>query len=86
MGIETLTDEIIAQLLNCPKRVENPQAREKQEGKQLKRDYRIVSDDGWPSLRLVHTAKHHNCGGLQRRAAVAFKNRGGCDAAALQWQ
>lgn len=46
MGIETLTDEKIAQLLACPKRVENPQAREKQEGKHLRRDYRVVSDDG----------------------------------------
>lgn len=46
MGIETLTDEKIAQLLACAKRVENPQARERQEGKHLRRDYRIVSDDG----------------------------------------
>ncbi|MBZ4212078.1 MAG: hypothetical protein LAD29_13185 [Rhodoferax sp.] len=46
MGIETLTDEKIAQLLATPKRVENPQAREKQEGQHIKRDYRIVSDDG----------------------------------------
>ncbi len=46
MGIETLTDEIIAQLLTCPKRVENPQAREKPEGKHLRRDFRVISDDG----------------------------------------
>ena len=46
MGIETLTDERIAQLLACPKRVENPQAREKQEGKHLRRDFRVVSDGG----------------------------------------
>ena len=46
MGIETLTDERIAQLIECPKRVENPQAREKQEGKHIRRDFRIVSDDG----------------------------------------
>ena len=46
MGIETLTDEKIAQLLACTKRVENPQARERQEGKHLRRDYRVVSDDG----------------------------------------
>lgn len=46
MGIEALTDEKIAQLLTCPKRVENPQAREKQEGKHLRRDFRVVSDDG----------------------------------------
>ena len=46
MGLETLTDEKIAQLLACAKRVENPQARERQEGKHLRRDYRIASDDG----------------------------------------
>lgn len=46
MGIETLTDEQIAQLLAVPKRVENPQARERQEGQHLRRDYRVVSEDG----------------------------------------
>lgn len=46
MGIETLTDEKIVQLLACPKRVENPQAREKLEGKHRRRDYRVVSVDG----------------------------------------
>lgn len=46
MGIETLTDAKIAQLLTVPKRVENPQAREKPEGKHLRRDFRVVSDDG----------------------------------------
>ena len=46
MGLETLTDEKIAQLLACPKRVENPQSREKTEGKHKRRDYRVISDDG----------------------------------------
>lgn len=46
MGIETLTDDKIAQLLTAPKHVENPLAREKLEGKHLRRDYRVVSDDG----------------------------------------
>lgn len=46
MGMETLTDEQIAQLLAVPKRVENPQARERQEGKHTRRDYRVVSEDG----------------------------------------
>jgi hypothetical protein len=46
MGIETLTDNKIAQLLATPKHAENPQAREKQEGQHLRRDYRIVSVDG----------------------------------------
>jgi hypothetical protein len=46
MGLETLTDEKIAQLLTLPKRVENPQAREKTEGRHKRRDYRVVSEDG----------------------------------------
>lgn len=46
MGLETLTDEKIAQLLALPKRVENPQSREKAEAKHKRRDYRVVSDDG----------------------------------------
>ena len=46
MGIETLTDDMIAELLACPKRVENPQAREKVEGKHRRRDYRVLSEDG----------------------------------------
>lgn len=46
MGIETLTDDKIAQLLSCSKRVENPLAREKTEGKHRRRDFRVVSDDG----------------------------------------
>ena len=52
MGIETLTDERIAQLLAAPKHVENPQARERPEGKHLRRDYRVVSDDGEHRLAL----------------------------------
>jgi hypothetical protein len=46
MGIETLTDDKIAQLLATPKRVENPQARYKQEGQHIRRDFRVVSEDG----------------------------------------
>ncbi len=46
MGLETLTDEKIAQLLACPKRVENPQSREKTEAKHRRRDFRVVSEDG----------------------------------------
>jgi hypothetical protein len=45
MGIETLTDDKITQLLACPKRVENPLAREKQENKHLRRDFKVVSED-----------------------------------------
>ncbi len=46
MGLETLTEEKIAELLGSPKRVVNPQARERQDGKHLRRDYRVVSVDG----------------------------------------
>jgi hypothetical protein len=46
MSLVTLTDAQIAELLSCPKRVENPAARQKAEGKHLRRDFRVVSDDG----------------------------------------
>lgn len=46
MSIETLTDEHIAQLLTMPKSVENARAKEKIEGKHLRRDYSICSEDG----------------------------------------
>lgn len=46
MGLETLTDEKIARLLSLPKRIENPQSREKAEGKHKRRDFRVVSEDG----------------------------------------
>ncbi len=46
MGLETLTDEKIARLLALPKQVENPQAREKTEGKHKRRDFRVASEDG----------------------------------------
>lgn len=46
MGLETLTDEKITQLLLLAKQVENPQAREKTEGKHKRRDFRVVSEDG----------------------------------------
>ena len=46
MGIEILTDDKIAQLLSAPKRVQNPQGREKLEGKHRRRDYRVLSEDG----------------------------------------
>jgi len=46
MGIETLSDERIVRLLALPKKVENPQSREKAEGKHTRRDYHVVSKDG----------------------------------------
>ena len=52
MGIETLTDDVIAKLMACPKCVENPQAREKLEGKHLRCDYRVVSEDGMHRFTL----------------------------------
>ena len=46
MGLETLTDQRIKELLSIPKRVENPLARERTEGKHLRRDFRLTSVDG----------------------------------------
>ncbi len=46
MGLETLTDDKIAQLLTLPKRVENPRSQEKIEGKHRRRDFRVTSNDG----------------------------------------
>lgn len=46
MAVETLTDEQIRSLLACHKRVENPHAKERTEGKHTRRDYRVESLDG----------------------------------------
>ena len=46
MSVLTLTDAQIDELLRTPKRVQNPASREREEGKQLRRDYRVASDDG----------------------------------------
>jgi hypothetical protein len=46
MSLEALTDAQIAALLGCQKRVVNPAARERTEGKHLRRDFRVLSTDG----------------------------------------
>ena len=46
MSVLTLTDAQIDELLRTPKRVQNPASREREEGKHLRRDYRVASDDG----------------------------------------
>lgn len=46
MSLVTLTEAQIAELIGCAKRVENPTARQRAEGKHLRRDFRVVSDDG----------------------------------------
>ncbi len=46
MSLEGLTDEKIIELIACTKRVKNPSAREKTEGKHVRRDYQVLSDDG----------------------------------------
>jgi hypothetical protein len=46
MSVLTLTDAQIDELLRMPKRVQNPASREREEGKHLRRDYRVLSDDG----------------------------------------
>ncbi|MBL8528056.1 MAG: hypothetical protein JNL68_10265 [Burkholderiales bacterium] len=46
MSVLTLTDDEIGELLRTPKLVQNPGSREREEGKHLRRDYRVVSEDG----------------------------------------
>jgi uncharacterized lipoprotein NlpE involved in copper resistance len=46
MSLVTLTDAEIAKLVGCAKRVENPAARQRTEGKHLRRDFRVISEDG----------------------------------------
>src|SRR5439155_19824202 len=46
MSFESLTDERIQSLLNMPKHVTNPKAREVSDANHLKRDYNVKSDDG----------------------------------------
>ena len=46
MSVLTLTDAQIDELLRMPKRVQNPASREREDGKHLRRDYRVASDDG----------------------------------------
>jgi hypothetical protein len=46
MSVLTLTDAQIDDLLRMPKRVQNPASREREDGKHLRRDFRVVSEDG----------------------------------------
>lgn len=46
MTVEILTDADIELLITVPKRVENPGAKEREVGKHIQKDYRLVSDDG----------------------------------------
>lgn len=52
MASDTLTDEQIAALLAMPKRVENPNAKAKIEGKHTRHDFRVVSADGAQEFAL----------------------------------
>ena len=45
MGTETLTDAVISDLISCAKRVENPKAKERIEGKHVRRDFNVISAD-----------------------------------------
>ena len=45
MSVLTLTDAQIEDLLRMPKRVENPASRERQDGKHMRRDFRVFSED-----------------------------------------
>ena len=45
MSLITLTDTQIEELLRMPKRVQNAGSREREDGKHLRRDFRVQSDD-----------------------------------------
>lgn len=45
MAVDSLTDEEIAELLRCAKRVENPGSKQRTEGKHVRKDFRVVSVD-----------------------------------------
>lgn len=46
MAFESITDEKIAELLNCPKHLKNPQARSKQKAGHEQFNYKAVALDG----------------------------------------
>lgn len=46
MAFESITDDKIADLLNCPKRIENPSARTKIIDQIEKMNYKVISTDG----------------------------------------
>ena len=46
MSLVTLTDAEIAELVSCAKRVENPASKQRTEGKHLRQDFRLLSEDG----------------------------------------
>jgi hypothetical protein len=46
MSLLTLTDAQIQEFLTCKKRVENPGSKQRTEGKHVRRDFRVVSEDG----------------------------------------
>lgn len=52
MSFESLTDEKIKQLIEQPKRVTNPGAREMDDGGYLRRDFKVVSAAGDEEFRL----------------------------------
>ena len=46
MSLVTLTDAQIQDFVSCRKRVENPGSKARTEGKHVRRDFRVMSDDG----------------------------------------
>lgn len=46
MAFESLTDDKIATLLNCPKKLTNPQSRNKRRDGHEQVNYRVVAEDG----------------------------------------
>lgn len=52
MATTVLTDSDIDALLKLPKRVENPGAKQRTEGKHFRKDYRVFSEDGKSEFAL----------------------------------
>jgi hypothetical protein len=58
MSFESLTDEKIAELIELPKRVTNPGAREMDDGAYLRRDYEVVSAAGDKQIFRLFTRQN----------------------------
>jgi hypothetical protein len=86
MSFESLTDEKIKQLIELPKRVTNPGAREMDDGGYLRRDFKVVSAAGdEQEFRLFTRQNKTVSNDFLMRLTVACARNGWADALALQW-
>ena len=58
MAFESLTDEKIAELLNCPKRLTNPNARSKKKDGHEQVNYKIISSDNSENQFELYTRQN----------------------------